>query len=108
MLTIASRFNWLTWLLAFGLFVAFAGACGGGGGSGFQNAPGDDGGAGGDADLLGGGDGGSTHILAVSPPTATITIADKTKPATQGFVATLDGQPVTAPVTWTLDTYAQG
>src|SRR4051812_21215120 len=42
------------------------------------------------------GTGGPMSKLTISPPTATITITDKTTPATQPFVAALDGVPVSS------------
>src|SRR3954470_7556374 len=41
-----------------------------------------------------------THTLTISPPMATITITNKTVPATQAFTAILDGSPVSGSVTW--------
>jgi hypothetical protein len=57
---------------------------------------------------LGFGSSGGTETLTISPPTATITIVDKTMPVSQTFGALLNGSPVSGPVTWTLDTYAEG
>jgi hypothetical protein len=48
------------------------------------------------------------HTLNVSPAAATITIASETMPATQTFTALLDNSPLAVPLTWTLDTYAEG
>src|SRR5262252_8988056 len=100
-------------LLVLACTLALFAACGGSGDrpSGFDNGGGDDAGNtdnGDGGDTLGGDGGTVGHKLAVSPPTATITINDKAIPASQAFTATLDGKPVTGQITWTLDTYAQG
>ncbi len=58
--------------------------------------------------MQGFGGGTPTQTLTVSPPTATITIASKTTPATQGFTALLNGSPVTGQLAWSLDDYAEG
>jgi hypothetical protein len=50
----------------------------------------------------------TVHTLSVSPAATTITIASETTPATQTFTALLDGSPLTVPLSWTLDTYAEG
>jgi hypothetical protein len=114
-----SWFHWLLFVACVGALIAACGSNGtkqtGGttGGAGTGSGAGTTTGHGGGSHAGGGGnlglpDGGGNETLTVSPATATITIVDTTTALTQPFGALLDGSPVNGPVTWTLDTYAEG
>jgi hypothetical protein len=113
-----SWFHWILFLACAGALVAACGSNGdkqasSSGGAGGKSSTGSttthagSGGAGGGGGLGLDPDGG-TQSLSVSPATATITIADTMTPVAQTFTAMLDGSPVSGPVTWTLDSYAEG
>jgi hypothetical protein len=72
-------------------------------------------GSGGGESGAGGGDGGlfieggpMQQVLTVSPATATVSITNPMVAGTQTFTALVNGSPVTGPVAWTLDSYAEG
>src|SRR5262245_19371139 len=99
----------LPWILAVGCGGAVFAACGGGNGDSSATSQSSHStgsmGTGGDLGL-----GGSTNgnNLTIMPLTATITITDKNTPVMQAFTATLNGNPISDKVAWTLNNYNEG